>query len=178
MQLQKDFKAALEKATKLADQVPMSECLALRKELETLIIRCAEVGTTTQLREAAYKIYASVVECMRNGCPSEERQGLEDALATSAEILAMKANDFFAQLTRSDTPFTGGDVIPSLLSENVEIVRMFVTYWTGMGRVIDKETLQCAVAAVGQAAAEGHELPDIEQKMKLLFDSASLAKCD
>jgi hypothetical protein len=85
----------------------------------------------------------------------------------------MKADDFFAQLTRSDTPFTGGDVIPALLSESVETVGKFVTYWTGMGKTIDQETVQCAVAIVRQATANGPELPDIEQKLGLLTGSAS-----
>jgi hypothetical protein len=173
MQLQEDFKAALEKAKNFEDRVPMSECLALREEIESLIIRCAEVGATTQLREAVQSIYASVIGCLRNGCPPEERQTLENALTSSAEILAMKADDFFAQLTRSDTPFTGGDVIPALLSESVETVGKFVTYWTGMGKTIDQETVQCAVAIVRQATANGPELPDIEQKLGLLTGSAS-----
>lgn len=169
------FEPLLNYATSLGNHVLMSECLRLRQEIEDLIIRAAEIGAiAAEQRKNLQCLYDVVVECIRQACPLEDRQNLENALAKSVNIQKMKGNEFIAQLTRRDTPVLGSDVIPSILSENIETVRLLVSLWNEGGYPLDKEAVHYAATLVAEVTAEGHVLPDLKDKVRLLISLESV----
>ncbi len=157
----------------LAAQTTFQECLILREEVENLLLRCAEVrASAAQRKVALQELYDDVVACMRQASPPEGRQALDNAFAESRSLQRMQSNEFFAQLTRSDTPICASEVIPSLLSESVEMIRMYVSYLDKSDEGLDGAAIEEASKILGRAEKEGYPIADAEQKLQALYGQA------
>jgi hypothetical protein len=165
---------------KVANQGPTTfrHGVALRGEIEYLLFRCAEVGGEAAEGKAhLQRLYDSLVDSMRQACPPEERQTLENAVALSATLQGIQGREFFAQLVRSGTPICGGDVIPSLLSESVETIRMYVSYFDKKGHSLDRAAIEEAARILESAAKEGYAVADAQQKLLALNGETHGTRC-
>jgi hypothetical protein len=73
------------------------------------------------------------------------------------------------QSTRRDSPIEPDDVIPSLLVEDVETVRLMVST---MAEETRAKAAKQARALIENAAREGYSVPDAEEKLRV-FDEGS-----
>lgn len=161
--------ALAEKVVNLKGTTTFHECVVLREEIENLLLRCAEVsGGAAEEKAKLQSMYDGLVDMMRQACSPENRQKLDDAIAQSASLQRMHGHEFFAQLRRSDTPICGGDVIPSLLSESVETIRMYVSYFGKENHGLDRAVIEEAARILGGAEKEGYAMTDAEQKLLAL----------
>lgn len=172
-ELELRIKSLFEKASTLPDQASFHEGLILRAEVEKLLFRCAEVGAVAaQAKAVLQRVYDSLAEGMREASPPEGRQELDNAFAHSACLQKMQSNEFIAQLTRSDTPISAAEVIPSLLSESVEMIRTYVGFLNKSGRGLDRASVEEATRILGQATKEGYEIAEAQQKLQALHGDA------
>jgi hypothetical protein len=71
-------------------------------------------------------------------------------------------------LKRGDTPISGDELVPSLLTEDVETVRFFASISEEAAR---KDTYDLAVILISEAESEGYTLAQAEQKLQALRSS-------
>jgi len=151
-----------------SDDLPQtfSTHLKLRKETEELLVRAAEIGAIAQKQKASLQdFYATIVKTLRDGCATEEVPALEQALQTSYQLQRTHTNDFVAQLERKDGPISGAEVLPSVLSEDVETVRLVV-------EVFDESLLtamrRLTTELLAEARAEDYVLQDGQEKLSAM----------
>lgn len=169
-ELQTDMDGLFSKVEEASKQKSYyDEVVVLRDAFERLIFRAAEIGTiASQQNDALHDVYRSVVGVLRDGCPSEHRAKLESVLADSERYQRKWTNQFVRQLKRRDTPISGNEVVASLLTEDVDTVRLFASLLEEPAR---KDTYQLAVALISDAQREGYSVAEAEQKLQALLSS-------
>lgn len=168
-QLQSDAAKLFDEVKSGPKQKPYSEFLDLREAVERLILRAAEIGPIAdQQRDALRHVYDSIVDVLRKDCPSEHRAQLEDALAHSEKYQREWANQFVKQLKRNDTPIANDELVPSLLTEDVETVRFFASI---LEEAVRKDTYDLAVTLISDAQSEGYTVAQAEEKLQALRNS-------
>lgn len=173
-QLETDVDNLFSELTKASEQkppsVPYSDVLDLRKPFERLIFRAAEIGDIAcQQSEALRHVYKSVEQILRDGCPSEGKAELESLLADSEQHWQRWTNQFVKQWKRGDTPIPGDELLPSLLTEDVETVRFFASM---LEEAVRKDTCDLAVTLISDAQSEGYTLAQAEEKLQALRNRA------
>jgi hypothetical protein len=109
--------------------VPCGEALNVRKEFDNLLSRTAEIGGPLhEVVPKLFEMYEAVVHDILASLydHNDLEKQLRVALAFSAERRRLFNNSFVAQLRRMDTPIRPDEVIPSLLSETPETIRLMV----------------------------------------------------
>jgi hypothetical protein len=146
--------------------VPTSDVLDLRKPFERLIFRAAEVGDIANRQsEALRHVYKGVEQTLRDGTPSEGKAWLEDLLARSEQWRNTWTNQFVQQSKRADTSITGLELIPSLLTEDVETVRLFASNLEEANR---KYAYDEAARLISDVQSKGYTVPQAEEKLQAL----------
>jgi hypothetical protein len=114
---------------KAPESVPYAEALDVRKAIDDLLARAAEIGGP--LKDDVpefFRMYELAVQEMLAALHDKPdlAEQLRFALAVSTEKRKRFNNPFVAQLERKDTPIRPEEVIPSLLSETPETIRLMV----------------------------------------------------
>ncbi len=135
-------------------KLTFSDVYKWREAVETLLMRAFAVGDiANQQRKYLRTLYESILQSLRDSCPPEKREQLEKAIGGSNEHLGRFGNQFLQQMTRSDTPIASGELLPSLLTEDVETVRLVAS-------TISKEErngfVKPAMALIEKAKEEGY----------------------
>jgi hypothetical protein len=152
------------------DELPFDEVLHLRKTIEHLLIRAAEIGPiANQLRDDLKALYKLVVESLRKACPPEHKSEFDELTADSVRYQQKWTNYFLAQFRRSDKPIPGDEIISSLLTEDVETVRVVAST---LEETVRKDMYDLAVALVADAQKEGYTVPQAEEKLRTLRNRA------
>jgi hypothetical protein len=163
-QLQTDMEKVFTEISREPNQGTLGEALGFRESLEKLILRAAAVGAiANQQRDALRQVYDSIVTTLQNGCPQDNRAQLDDALAQSEKHQATFTNQFLAQLNRKDTPIVKDEVVASLLTEDVETVRIVASTMDAKAR---KDTFDVAARTVANAEKEGFTVPQAGEKLR------------
>lgn len=139
--------------------------------LDALAVRAAEVGDLAhRFRDCINEIrdeYCNSIRELREGLPAEAQQHM-DALFPARELMQrVSENPFLAQMQRADTPIVPREVIPSLLSESVETVRLFASIIPEAGRS-EYHMHGLAVALVENVEREGYRVQDAQEKLLAL----------
>jgi len=168
-QLETDVDKLFSEVKSPSKQKPYDEVLLLRDAFERLIFRTAEIGAiANQQRDALSHVYKSIVDVLRDGCPSDHKAELEGILADSERYQRGWTNQFVRQLNRGDTPISGDELVPSLLTEDLETVRFFASLLEEPAR---KDTYDLAVALISDAQSEGYAVAQAEEKLQALRSS-------
>jgi hypothetical protein len=162
----RDFFGMMEGAS--SDDLPQtfSTLLKMRNETEELLVRAAEIGAIAQKQKASLQdFYATIVKTLRDACTTEKLPALEQALQASYQHQRTATSDFVAQLGRKDGPISGAEVLPSILSEDVETVRLVV-------EVLDESSLtamrRLTTELLAEARAEGYVMQDEQEKLSAM----------
>jgi hypothetical protein len=135
--------------------VPTTEALDVRKEFDDLLTRAAEIGDVLKDdMPEIFQMYESVVRdilASSNGHPDLGRK-LGNALTLSAERRKLFNNSFVAQLRRPDTPIQPNEVVPSLLGETPNTIRLMVEMLSDQPEVVG--VLQRATAELMANSSE------------------------
>ena len=171
LELQEGMRGLLKHILDAAEPMaPFGDVLKKRDQVEQLIIRAAGIGDLANSeRQKLLRLYDTIVGCLRNACSGEIRAKLESALAGSEGILKSAANNFVAQMNRANSPISTEDVLPSLLVEDVETVRVVAGCVSPEARI---GMVMSAAALVENARKEGYVVSDAEEKLRA-FDLAS-----
>lgn len=110
--------------------VDVRRALEIRKAVDDLIQRAAELGGDLgELESNLASLYDSVISALRSGL-GEEHEAIP-TLQWAERFRGMGNtkfnNEFIAQQGRKDSPITTEDLIPSLLSESPETIRIFMS---------------------------------------------------
>ncbi len=169
-ELHAQYEAIVRGVNGLPDQDAFSECLKLRERLENLLVRAAEIGSMARDQKVSLqRLYDVLVGAMRQAIPPEHKSKLDEALALSARFQEAAAHDLFAQICRSDTPILPVDVVPTLLSEGVGAVRLFVAKTKeGRQQKATSGLYEQAVILISNAQKEGHTVPEADEKLSAL----------
>jgi len=134
---------------------------------EELLLRTAQIGDiANDFRKFLRDLRDNVlVKCLRDSCPPEVKKQLEAGLAETEGYQQTWSNQFLAQFMRKDSPITEGDLLPSLLLEDVNTVRIVA------GVLADQNLRglgEAAVALIENAKKEGYIVPDAAEKIRAL----------
>lgn len=131
-----------------------------------LIVRAAEVGDLANpIRDFLRAAYASLLTSMRDACPQDARADLAAAITKRETYLQRFANPFIAQINRKDTPISASDVVPSLLGEPTDTVRLFATVLPEAHRA---DLYAAASALVASLQTQGHTVAGAQEKLLAL----------
>jgi len=170
-QLQTEIEDAFGQVVDLPPNATFKEALRLREAVEKLILRSAQIGLiANEQRDALRRVYNSIVQAMRESCPAEHIAELEHAFAQSETFQRTWTNNFLAQMNRKDTPILAIDVVPSLLTEDVETVRLVAST---LNAKVRKITYDSAVALVAKTRKEDCRPTQLAEKLRALKDSLS-----
>jgi len=148
-------------------QVSVGEVLRQRNLLEGLIFRCAEVGDIANVARASLiKVHNTLVSTMRGVCSPEQEALLDAAVAGSETLQQTWGNTFLCAVKRSDTPILKEELLASLLSENVETVRLLADILFKPEQRGKLHELATELIAIAQN--EGYAVPDAGQKLSVL----------
>ena len=164
------------KIIKHAESVPtghftLAQLEEHRKRIDDLMQEAAETGDS-KAESATAKLYWAIIEEMETAMKDNPNGAatLQKANETYVTVgLALK-NRFVAQLGRQDSPIKPEEVLPSLLTEDLETIRKFMIF------VQDNEKLRNllkrmstdAINLLKDVQATGVIHPQIEQKLKAL----------
>jgi hypothetical protein len=168
-QLEADVDSLFSELKKAPEQKRYSEVLDLREPFERLIFRAAEIGDIANRQsEALRHVYKTVEQTMRDGCPIEHKAELESLLAGSQQYRNTWTNQFVKQMGRADTPIKGPELLPSLLTEDVETVQLFASTLEEANR---KSAYELAVTLISDVQNKGYVVPQAEEKLQALRSS-------
>jgi hypothetical protein len=169
--LQADSQKFIDELWSLPDgqKLTFNEINKWRERVQEFIMRAAAVGNIADShRERLRPVYNGVVNTHRKSCPPEHKAQLEAAIANSDSYQKTWSNLFVAQVTRKDTPITPDDLLPSLLVEDVETVRLMVSTMTEENRIAAG---RAAAVLIQEAKKEGYTVPDAEEKVRAFNES-------
>jgi len=166
-QLEKDSTAFAEKI-----QNPQSQTLTFpdvyewREEAEDLLMRTFAVGDIArQQRNFLQPLFEEIIRILLDNCPPEKREQLDKAIDGSRDYLKRFGNGFYQQLTRSGTPIEKGELVISMLGEDVETVALIASTISEEER---KNIARLAVNLTETAKKEGRMVQDASLKIAAL----------
>jgi hypothetical protein len=162
----REFESLLNRASSGGHDGAVSAVLKLRDDTEELMVRAARVGAPARKQGASLQeLYEAIANSLRSACSPTELAKLEEGLRTSARYQETATHEFLAQLSRSDGPISGDEVLPSMLSEDVEAVRLAVRVFSEpLLLTMRKQTKEL----LAEARAEGFVLPDEAEKLSAI----------
>lgn len=175
-QLETEVNNFFSEATNVSKQDPSykatySNVLHLREPFERLIFRAAEIGDiASHVSGSLRNFYKSVEQLLRDGCPPEDKAELDNLLVGSEQYRNRWTNKFVKQMKRADTPITGLELIPSLLTEDVETVRLFASSLEEGNR---KSAYDLAVTLISDVQSKGYAVPQAGEKLQALKNSGT-----
>jgi hypothetical protein len=141
----------------------------LSDETLKLAIRAAAVGNIADsLGDRLRAVYEHLVGILRENCPPEVKAPLEEGNATYERYLKTFSNQFVAQFQRDDTPISEADLLPSLLVEDVQTVRLLASM---MPSEMVMAWREAGAVLVANAKKEGYMLPHAADKLRALDKS-------
>ncbi|MDO8461710.1 MAG: hypothetical protein Q7S98_02500 [Deltaproteobacteria bacterium] len=168
--IETDYKNILLESYKatLSESITIGEMSTIEDKLDALTIRCFEVGgASLQVLPGLRKINESVSADIQDGISEEDQEAARTLRQAREEYLKKRlsfSNEFFAQLNRKGTPIKREDVIASLLSEDLETIKLA----NDMGLSKDLNFLAEAVIIAHKAEAEGADTDILREKLKAL----------
>ena len=123
------FRSLLRRIADEPAPITGADALDVRTAFDDLLTRAAEIGDALKHdAPAIFQMYESVVRDILAaiGDNRDLTRQLHDALALSRHRRRLFNNPFIAQLRRRDTPIRPDEVVPSLLTESPETIRLTI----------------------------------------------------
>lgn len=160
----------------LPDAVPVRSINALRERIDVLLHRACELGGhLTKEREGLAKLRGSVLRAMRSAAKDDpESIRILDEVAKHEHAKGyLTGNVFLAQLGRVDTPITGADEIPALLTEHSETIREVIA--SIEDRDYANDVRSKAIDLLLAVVERGYSVPGAAEKLEVLGATASFS---
>ena len=144
----------------------------MREKIDNQIERSAGIGgDINDVIEALRKMRTNIINTWRIalGNNKDALAALEKAekFVNAPEYVEMLGNEFFRQLCRKNGPIPPTEVLPSLLTENPETIRVVVKFLGGEGGLI-KKTQTAAAELIAECALRGEEIDQAAEKLEAL----------
>lgn len=158
----------MERILKLPDEMTSSEINKIREEIDNLIEECIGIsGEANFLVDQLTKLRHQTISTWRKALKSypEALEILNKAEKINPVNRPEFSTPFVLQMMREDGPISSAEVLPSLLSEDPETIRLV------MG-LMDSEKLttiqSTALSIIQSAIKEGAKIENLEEKLKAL----------
>ncbi|QKQ27767.1 hypothetical protein [Candidatus Reidiella endopervernicosa] len=163
-----ELQSALEQAVSLPPNAESDVVLKLRGDIERLYEQSIALpGDHSNERNGLQKLYEVVMRAVR-GAAGDDRlamKELEDAEAARALHLKLLEYPLVADLLQPESPIGEDELLPTLLSEPVEVVKAVLTMFDQDQQVVLQ---QHGRELMERLKAEGHDLPDAWAVLALL----------
>ena len=157
-----------EKILKLPDEVTSSEINVIREEIDNLIEECIGIGGRANIvLENLIKLRHETISSWRKALQSHP-EALETLNAAEEMNPINKpefSHPFIMQMMRKDGPISSAEVLPSLLSEDSQTIRLV------LGLMEKKELIpiqSTALSIIKSALDEGATIENLEGKLRAL----------
>lgn len=118
----------------LSENTALDEALDAKLAFDELLARAAEIGTPNEDVSSILQLYEQniqyILASLHSDPDSEKR--VRASLAVSEEARRLYNNPFVAQMKRPDTPIKPEELVPSLISESPETIRIMVEVMSKM----------------------------------------------
>ncbi len=167
-ELQRELKKLVSSAMTLPEEIDSAACNKARRSIDRLLCRAAEIGgaaaheITSTLLELRESLVNSWQKALTNQEEAQKALDDEEGLLNTFQMRFCE-NKFVVQLCRADTPITGEDLIPALLSESPDTIRLAMSL-AGEG-VASKIRHKCK-AFVEELKASGEDVSEISEKLR------------
>lgn len=151
--------------------VTYSQLAEAREQLDRLMQRAAEVGDRAA-EKAAAQLYWALIRDMERALAADEEasQALQKANEDYVRRVLPYTNRFVAQVCRKDSPIKRDEVLPALLTEDIESIKKFLTMVANDDelRNLHKNLPSEALELITQTEATGAIIPDADTKLEVL----------
>lgn len=130
-QLRDSFLTFVQKTSELPSIMSAIRVSSLRQEIERLIERATEIGLLAQeIRTVLVETRRDMLATLRQSVKAYPTalEALDKANRQYDSSWPLISNHFIAQLSRSDSPIINEDIVPSLLSEDLDTVKLATKY--------------------------------------------------
>jgi len=166
-----EFRALLDKAVNLGGNEDTEVILDLKQEIDRLYVECMSLGGDTEKEQTGLiKIHDVIMNTIRQSAGNDRLaiKELDKEQQARQVHLELMQHPLVAHLLRKDSPIEEDELIPTLLSENIDSIRTVVTMLDESqldilchgGRellsTLEKDGLSLPMATRSLEAMEGH----------------------
>jgi hypothetical protein len=144
----------------------------MREKLDALIERGAELGgDISDVLEALRSARTHIIDTWRTavGANQEALETLEraEAVMHAPEYVEILSNEFFRQISREDGPILPEEVLPSLLTEGPETIRLIARALSDQGDTV-RQMQAAGAKKISECIARGEQIDQATEKLEAL----------
>jgi len=140
----------LNEITKAPGQVDVKEALWHRQAVDDLLRRAAEIGGDFSKEESDLAhLYQALIDALRGGLNNDKATILEWVEGIRGDGITKFNNQFIAQQGRQDSPIKPEELVPAMLSEPPEAIRLTMSIMDdGTRELIRRQAIHCIADAL------------------------------
>ncbi len=169
--LAEDFKRLHQEVLGLPPAISIHENSILREKIDELLDRAAAIGGDIgdAVEQVLSELRDAVISAWRKAAHgnSEANEAMDAAESFYNQNVKMFRNRFNAQRGRKDSPIRGEDLIPALLSEDLETIRIVIEVIGDNSRAIDLMRAS-AIKILSDALQNGAVISQLDEKLQAL----------